>query len=353
MNEPLVSICCLAFNHELFIRQCIEGFMMQKTNFKFEILIHDDASTDNTAEIIKEYEYKFPDIIKPIYQSENQYSKGIGVSRVYQFPRAQGKYIALCEGDDYWTDPLKLQKQVNFLEANPLYGLVHTDYYNYNERLQKFVHDPVLTVWDTGGSSQYEELLKGNRIGTLTVCFRSEILKKYSAEIKPENQNWLMGDYPLWLFISNFYKIHYISEKMAVYRGGKESGSFSIDRRKGYDFLESIYNIKFFFIKKYGCSQKTKESIENDYLIDTIKAKIKMGFYLRDIALIDDCLMDKRKNNLNVTLLDKAIRFSSTVYPIWLLSRTIIHVRSFLNEHSSKYKKSMVNSDAIDSCINK
>ena len=82
MTEPLVSICCLCYNHEPYIRECLEGFMMQKTNFAFEVLIHDDASTDKSAEIIREYEAKYPDIIKPIYQTENQYSKGVGVTRV-------------------------------------------------------------------------------------------------------------------------------------------------------------------------------------------------------------------------------------------------------------------------------
>jgi len=89
---------------------------MQKTTFPFEILIHDDASTDGTADIIREYEVKYPDIIKPIYQTENQYSRGINPYLAFVYPRAQGKYIALCEGDDYWIDPLKLQKQVEFLE---------------------------------------------------------------------------------------------------------------------------------------------------------------------------------------------------------------------------------------------
>ena len=126
MERQLVSICCLAFNHEPYIRKCIEGFLMQKTCFSFEVLIHDDASTDKTAEIIREYEAKYPKIVKSIYQSENQYSKGIKVSQIYQFPRAKGKYIAICEGDDYWTDPLKLQKQVDFLEKNEDYGLVYT-----------------------------------------------------------------------------------------------------------------------------------------------------------------------------------------------------------------------------------
>lgn len=118
-NVPLVSIICCTYNHEPYIRQCLDGFLMQKTSFEFEVLIHDDASQDKTQEIIREYELKFPDIIKPIYQTENQYSKGVKINLTYQYPRVQGKYIALCEGDDYWTDPLKLQKQVEILEHNP------------------------------------------------------------------------------------------------------------------------------------------------------------------------------------------------------------------------------------------
>ena len=107
----MVSICCLAYNHEKYIRKTLEGFVNQKTNFNYEILIHDDCSTDNTVNIVEEYRKKYPKLIKPIYQKENQHSKGIKISNVYQFPRAQGKYIAMCEGDDYWTDMNKLQKQ--------------------------------------------------------------------------------------------------------------------------------------------------------------------------------------------------------------------------------------------------
>ncbi len=123
-DRPLVSICCLTYNHEPYIRECLEGFLMQKCEFTFEVLIHDDASTDGTAKIIKEYETKYPEIIKPIYQNENQYSKREGsLSLRYNFPRAKGVYIAMCEGDDYWTDPFKLQKQVSFLEANNQYSV--------------------------------------------------------------------------------------------------------------------------------------------------------------------------------------------------------------------------------------
>lgn len=120
MDTPLVSICSITYNHAPYIRQCLDGFLMQKTKFRYEIIIHDDASTDGTTEIIKEYAEKHPDLITPIFQKENQYSKGIrGMFPRFCFPHAKGKYIALCEGDDYWTDPLKLQKQVDFLEANP------------------------------------------------------------------------------------------------------------------------------------------------------------------------------------------------------------------------------------------
>ena len=118
-DEIMVSIVCNAYNHERYIRDALDGFLMQKTNFAYEILIHDDASTDKTADIIREYEAKYPDIIKPIYQTENQYSKNVRIDLIYQYPRVQGKYIAHCEGDDYWTDPQKLQKQVDALEQHP------------------------------------------------------------------------------------------------------------------------------------------------------------------------------------------------------------------------------------------
>jgi len=126
-NKPLVSICCLAYNHAPFIRQCLDGFIMQKTNFPIEVLIHDDASTDGTADIIREYEKKYPNIIKPIYQTENQYSKGVKISITYNFPRVQGRYIAMCEGDDYWTDDCYLKNGITFLEQHNEYNCYVTD----------------------------------------------------------------------------------------------------------------------------------------------------------------------------------------------------------------------------------
>ena len=126
LDKLMVAISCITYNHEPYIRQCLEGFVMQKTNFKFVAIVHDDASTDGTATIVREYAEKYPDIIKPIYETENQYSKHDGsLGRIMNDAIANtgAKYIALCEGDDYWTDPCKLQKQVDFLEANEGYSL--------------------------------------------------------------------------------------------------------------------------------------------------------------------------------------------------------------------------------------
>ncbi len=123
MSNILVSICCTTFNHEKFIAYALNGFLIQKTNFAIEILINDDCSEDNTSNILKDYDSRFPGVFKITFQTENQYSKGVKPFTQMVFPNVKGKYIALCEGDDYWTDPFKLQKQVDFLEMNPNYSM--------------------------------------------------------------------------------------------------------------------------------------------------------------------------------------------------------------------------------------
>ena len=114
----VVSILCITYNHENFIKQCLDGFVMQKTNFDFEIIIHDDASTDGTRKIIEEYVEKYPELFVPMFEEENQYSKGVQIIDDLMLPIAKGKYIALCEGDDYWCDENKLQMQYDFMESH-------------------------------------------------------------------------------------------------------------------------------------------------------------------------------------------------------------------------------------------
>ncbi|MDH6355294.1 glycosyltransferase involved in cell wall biosynthesis [Dysgonomonas sp. PH5-45] len=207
----LLSICCLAYNHESFIRQCLDGFIMQKTNFNFEVLINDDASTDGTADIIREYEIKYPDIIKPVYQKENQYSKGVQVF-TNLLSRAKYKYIALCEGDDYWTDPNKLQRQVDLLEQRPDIVLSAENGMVVNPLNKNSSHLFNIVMEEMNVSTF--DLLEKRKFPTASVVFRSECIKD-CFRLK-EN-----GDTILWVLLSTKGVVHYNPVVSSVYnRGG-------------------------------------------------------------------------------------------------------------------------------------
>jgi len=181
-NEPIcLSILVATFNHEKFIRQSLESFVCQITNFRVEIIVNDDASTDNTPAIIKEFENKYPDLFVVFYQKENQYSKGKKPWYNVFFPNARGKYIALCEGDDYWTDPYKLQKQVDFLETNPEYVITGHDSHCIDTFGNPTNHQYIPEKFKSDCPS--DKLKKGFWIATLTMCFRNlPILKNYPKE---------------------------------------------------------------------------------------------------------------------------------------------------------------------------
>ena len=212
-QEILVSIKCLVYNHEPYLRQCLEGFVMQKTNFRFEAIVHDDASTDGSAAIIREYAEQYPDIIKAMYETENQYSKHDGSLRRIVNSACKGKYIAICEGDDYWIDPLKLQKQVDFLEKNLDYGLVHT-YFNYVDVHNKVIPPPTQFhqhiqerifdgyIWDY-------YLYNPGFILTCTCMFRRSLYRE-------EEQTFL--DSGLFMMIARQSKVHCIREVTSCYR---------------------------------------------------------------------------------------------------------------------------------------
>lgn len=260
-NSPIVSIVCITYNQEFFIAQAIEGFLMQKTTFPFEIIVHDDASTDNTTGIIKEYEAKYPYLFSNIYQTENQFSKPNGDVAKIVFSAAQGKYIAICEGDDYWIDPHKLQTQVDFLESNPDYGMVYSKVKVYIEKDKQFKKRRF------GRSiSSFEDLLMGNHISTPTVLFRKEIYFSYLEAIQPDKQNWLMGDYPLWIYIASVSKIKYLDYPSSVYRILENSVAHSPDYMKEISFLESYHAIKLFYVKKLGFSHLEEKIWERLFL---------------------------------------------------------------------------------------
>lgn len=231
----MVSVYCLAYNHEKYIRDALEGFVNQKTDFEYEVFVHDDASTDNTAQIILEYAEKYPNIIKPIIQKENQYSNGGAISQRFIFPQMKGKYIASCEGDDYWCDEYKLQKQVDFLEKNKNYvACVHN-------------------VWKLDVNSNRKEILYKQRVNR-TVSMLHVIKWKnrgfqtaswlYRRELNDNPPKYLhsvngIGDFPkvLWMRLNG--KIYCYRQPMAVYRTNVE-GSWSI-RNKNWNKQKEAY----------------------------------------------------------------------------------------------------------------
>jgi glycosyltransferase involved in cell wall biosynthesis len=245
-ETPLVSICCSTYNHEKFISDALDGFLIQKCNFPVEILIHEDCSTDNTAAIIKEYQKNYPNLIKPIFQKENQYSKGIKPFTQLLYPRATGKYIALCEGDDYWTDPLKLQKQVEFLEANPEYTFCVGGFkkiYNHKQETVNIIKTPFsISKHEKGFSFELKDQKKDRLTKILTVVFKHD--KHILIQLTRYKYNL---DVNLFYHLLKNGKGFYFNEIMGVYRihdGGVYSKKHGqINNIGAYKVFKELYQI--------------------------------------------------------------------------------------------------------------
>lgn len=244
-KEILCTVCVISYNQERFIQQTLDSILSQKTDFRFELLISDDASKDNTQKIIKEYELQYPNIIRNISRSKNVGSQKNFYSTMEE---AKGKYIALCEGDDYWIDSNKLQKQVTFLEKNPEYGLIYARAKLFHNAKQRFYRKPI-----GGLVLSFEDIyVKGSRIPTQTTCFRKCLFLKYMDEINPLEKNWLLGDLPLWLWFYYNSKVYYNSEIVSVYRKLESSASHSKDFEKQKLFERSRYEVRSFYKAHYN-----------------------------------------------------------------------------------------------------
>jgi len=227
MSEPLVSILIFSYNFEKYIQQAIESCLMQETNFPYEIIIHDDASTDKSALIIREFADRYPDVIVPILQKENQYSKGVMIEQTLLIPKARGKYIALCEGDDYWTDPTKLSKQIDYLENHPEYsGSAHQSLVTTNEGQRLFKKNVKSDIY-------FNDLLGSRIFHTASFVFRSDLYRKY-----PPTPVVLSGDRLLFLIIAACGPIYFINDVMCVYRKHENGMSSTVT----YDMLTRDFN---------------------------------------------------------------------------------------------------------------
>lgn len=243
-NNIMVSIICTTYNHENYIEKCIDGFLEQVVNFKYEILIHDDASTDKTADIIKRYERKYPDRFKCIYQTDNQYSKGVKIGKIL-FEKSVGKYIAWCEGDDFWCDKNKLQMQVDYMEKNKDCSLcVHAGYLAYEDGILKkqmfkpFVQNKIIS---------HEEILEKWLFPTASILYRKSCRMQYDLGY---GKNIPCGDFPLAVYLSNKGHVYYMNRSMCVYRTfsksslSRELKNDSIKRKKRtFEFIQLLNKI--------------------------------------------------------------------------------------------------------------
>ncbi len=217
MDDIKVSVLCIVYNHAPFLRACLDGFVMQKTNFKFEVIIHDDASPDGSADIIREYAAKYPDIFVPIYQTENQYSKGGGIIKNFMYPKVKGKYVAWCEGDDCWIHPEKLQRQVDFLDSHPDFtACVHCANWKYYSTGKSFVFPQIKE------SREYtaEEVILngGNYYSTNSLIARKEILNMPDCFTMRG-----IGDYQKYIYAAILGRFWCMKEVMSQYNSGTPS----------------------------------------------------------------------------------------------------------------------------------
>ncbi len=245
MNESVqVSIICTTYNHEKYIRKCLDGFVMQK-DVTFEIIIHDDASTDNTANIIREYEKKYPALFKPIYQTENQHSKRVKFITQYMVPLISGRYVAFCEGDDYWTDPHKLKKQFDALENHPdCLMCAHIAREINEDGTDSGMNRPRIEIPTSVLPIGYvcNHFDDAKFIHTSSFFLNSRHYLEYKMNPPQFRQVSPAGDLPTLLYFSSFGCIYYINEVMSHYRF-LSIGSYSYRNNNGPDHEKRMRNI--------------------------------------------------------------------------------------------------------------
>ena len=287
-NTPSICVVCLTYNHEKFLKNALDSFISQKVNYPFRVIVHDDASTDKTTEIMLEYEKKYPELFTMIYEKENQFSKLNGIGGIYReiiAPLVHEKYVALCEGDDYWTDPLKIQIQADYMEKN--------------SDCPMCVHDTMLVDPDgnnikrlNGSDNEQFYNMKnvlfdwGNCFHTTSFFCRREIIFERPREFY---MNWV-DDWALSIYAASIGKISYIGRVMSCFRcqnsesqtskSGKDLSikiNHFIDAIDSWERMNEYTNKKFneLFTKKIASFEAWLLIYQKKYL----KAFLKYPYY--------------------------------------------------------------------------
>jgi glycosyltransferase involved in cell wall biosynthesis len=294
MKEPLISVNMITYNHAPYIAQAIEGVLQQKTNFPFELVIGEDCSTDGTREIVFDYQKKHLDIIRVIISEQN-----VGATRnLYRTEKAcRGKYVAYCEGDDYWHRPDKLQKQVDYLENHPECGLVCSDYDRFIVKTGKRTRSVNRkNKRNPSSNSDFCRMIAGNTgIQTCTVMVRRDIIFRVidSDPFLYRESRFPAGDLPRWAEISRLARIGYIDESLATYNVLPESATRSRDANKILRVRLLMKEQMLYFVDKYNLPERDRIKHEEDWC----KRALKLAFYEKNRQLADEA--KKRKNRIS------------------------------------------------------
>ncbi len=270
MAEPLVSVKMITYNHAPYIAQAIEGVVQQKTTFPFELVIGEDCSTDGTREIVFEYHKKYPDIIRVITSDKNV---GMNANGYRTMKACRGKYIAFCEGDDYWHHPNKLQKQAKYMENHPKCGMVYSSFDVYDAESKKVIKDYLKSVnrdiprnpCISDFVSPKDEVWVG--AVTCTVMVRRALYEQIieSDPYLHQSDRFLMGDTQLWAELSLISEVSHIPESLATYRQLSESASRSKDLRKSLRFWKSACEMRLYLCGKHHLSEHIRRKEESDW----------------------------------------------------------------------------------------
>lgn len=281
-NLIKVSVICLVYNEEEYLRRALDSMVKQKTNFIFEIICHDDASTDKSPEILREYEFNYPDIVKCIYQRDNKYQKGEQIILKYIYPVARGEYMAYCDGDDYWTDSLKLQKQVDFLDTHLDYGMCLHSFQVLKERTGKTYEchfnygDCDLSTsqairWDSRKTPQL-----GTSVFRREMAYnRPELFQKIGGGNSKTER--FISDHPLYIYFSLVSKIRYLDQTMSCWRR-RVSGTWGRGTGVSKALNHQIAHREFFnLLDKY-----TNGRFHADCLFEIYQSQLKTNILMLD-----------------------------------------------------------------------
>ncbi len=325
----MVRVSCMTYNHAPYIVDAMNGFTMQQTSFPFVCTIIDDASTDGEQQVIQNYietNFSLSDdntvyrketddyqlvfaqhkencncYFLVIYLKYNHFS--INKSKApYLEEWTDTKYVAICEGDDYWIHPGKLEMEVAFLEANRDYGLCYTGIGVKNQKTGKVSKK---TMYNYPSTIGFWELLITNRIGTLTVLYRKVLGNKYFEEINPVSHNWKMGDYPMWLWFGMESKIKRFDIVTSVYRISSGSASHAVDENAQTDFLKSVMDIKLFFMDYYHLTEEKKREIIKKFA----NGIAKVALLKNNRKMYEYGMIFKKEMSVDITIFDKLCGF--------------------------------------------